>query len=144
MWTSTLCPNSSFSPPSLARSSPPSLPRAGPPDSGIAMSCNPQASISHLRDALSSLDTQIASLLSQRQELELHLQQADSLLVSSLMLVSRYWRDVVVNTPERMLRHVLQALGKERVMAWWIWPSSLGIQKDLQIQGSALQSFNVI
>ncbi|KAF8442927.1 hypothetical protein L210DRAFT_3534464 [Boletus edulis BED1] len=87
------------------------------------------ASISHLRDALSSLDTQMASLLSQRQELELHLEQAvhsqspiyrlpeellssifvigvcqsgdqDSLLVSSLMLVSRYWRDVVVNTPE--------------------------------------------
>ncbi|KAF8133782.1 hypothetical protein EV363DRAFT_1324613 [Boletus edulis] len=107
----------------------PSLPRSGPPDSGLAMSCNSQASISHLRDALSSLDTQMASLLSQRQELELHLEQAvhsqspiyrlpeellssifvigvcqsgdqDSLLVSSLMLVSRYWRDVVVNTPE--------------------------------------------
>lgn len=71
----------------------------------------------------------MASLLSQRQELESHLEQAvrsqspiyrlpeellssifvtgvcqsddqDSLLVSSLMLVCRYWRDVVVNSPE--------------------------------------------
>lgn len=97
---------------------------------GLAMSCtDSQESISHLREALNLLDTQMASLLSQRQELELHLEQAvrsqspiyrlpeellssifvtgvcqsgdqDSLLVSSLMLVCRYWRDVVVNSPE--------------------------------------------
>ena len=93
------------------------------------MSCSTQVSISHLREALNSLDTQMASLLSQRQELESHLEQAvhsqspiyrlpeellssifvigvcqsgdqDSLLVSSLMLVCRYWRDVVINSPE--------------------------------------------
>lgn len=85
--------------------------------------------IPHLREALDSLDTQVASLLSKRQELESHLEQAvrsqspifrlpeellslifvtgvcdagdeDSLLVSSLMLVCRYWRDIVVDTPE--------------------------------------------
>lgn len=90
---------------------------------------NPGVMISHLREALDSLDTQMASLLSQRQELESHLDQAvrsqspifrlpeellslifvtgvcdaedeDPLLVSSLMLVCRYWRDVAVNTPE--------------------------------------------
>ena len=87
------------------------------------------ASIPHLREALNALDTQMASLLNQRQELELHLEQAvrsqspiyrlpeeilssifvigvcqfgdqDSLLVPSLMLVCRYWRDVVFNSPE--------------------------------------------
>ena len=118
---------------------PPCLTRPGPPNSslsrqntigGLAMSCNSRASISHLREALNSLDTQMASLLNQRQELELHLEQAvrsqspiyrlpeellssifvtgvcqsgddqDSLLVSSLMLVCRYWRDVVVDSPE--------------------------------------------
>ncbi|KAG6331362.1 hypothetical protein ID866_7729 [Astraeus odoratus] len=85
--------------------------------------------ISGLREALDSLDTQMASLLSQRQELESRLEQAvrsqspifrlpeellslifvtgvcnsgdeDPLLVSSLLLVCRYWRDVAVNTPE--------------------------------------------
>lgn len=85
--------------------------------------------ISHLREALDSLDTQVASLLSKRQELESHLEQAvrsqspifrlpeelvslifvtgvcdagdeDPLMISSLMLVCRYWRDIAVNTPE--------------------------------------------
>ncbi|KAG8214589.1 hypothetical protein J3R82DRAFT_9658 [Butyriboletus roseoflavus] len=99
------------------------------PIGGLAMSCNSQVSISHLREALNSLDTQMASLLNQRQELESHLEQAvrsqspiyrvpeeilssifvtgvcqsgdqDSLLVSNLMLVCRYWRDVVNNSPE--------------------------------------------
>ncbi|KAF8550062.1 hypothetical protein OG21DRAFT_1469249 [Imleria badia] len=117
---------------------PSSLSRSGPPNSsssrtnpigGLAMSCNSRPSISQLREALSSLDTQMASLLSQRQQLESYLEQAvrsqspiyrlpeellssifvtgvcqsgdqDSLLVSSLMLVCRYWRDVVVNSPE--------------------------------------------
>lgn len=85
--------------------------------------------ISHLREALGSLDIEVASLLSRRQELESHLEQAvrsqspifrlpeellslifvtgvcgvgdeDPLLVSSLMLVCRYWRDIAVDTPE--------------------------------------------
>lgn len=113
----------------FSRSIEPSFLARPNPISGLAMSCNSQASISHLREALNSLDTQIASLLSQRQELESHLEQAvrsqspiyrlpeellssifvigvcqsgdqDSLLVSSLMLVCRYWRDVVIHTPE--------------------------------------------
>jgi len=71
----------------------------------------------------------MASLLNQRQEIELHLEQVvrsqspiyripeellssifvtgvrnmgeeDSLLVATLMLVCRYWRDVAINTPE--------------------------------------------
>ncbi|KAG9315781.1 hypothetical protein JVU11DRAFT_3430 [Chiua virens] len=115
-----------------------SLSRPGPlnstfsplnPISGIAMSCNSQLSISRLREALDALDTQMASLLRQRQELESRLEQAvrsqspiyrlpeellssifiigvcqsgdqDPLLVSSLMLVCRYWRDVVIDTSE--------------------------------------------
>lgn len=105
-----------------------SLPRPNP-IGGLAMSCNPRVSISHLREALNSLDIQMASLLSKRQELESHLEQAvrshspiyrlpeellssifvtgvcqsgdqDSLLVSNLMLVCRYWRDVIINSPE--------------------------------------------
>ena len=85
-------------------------------------------SIPHLREALSSLDSKMASLMSQREELELHLKQAvrkqspiqrlpyeilasvfvkgvfeaddeDPLMVSTLMLVCRYWADVAVNTP---------------------------------------------
>ncbi|KAN0087563.1 hypothetical protein V8E55_006184 [Tylopilus felleus] len=120
----------SIGPSSLSRPFSPNSALPHPnPISGLAMSCNSRASISHLREALNSLDTQMASLLSQRQELELHLEQAvrsqspiyrlpeeilssifvtgvcqsgdqDSLLVSSLMLVCRYWRDVVINTPE--------------------------------------------
>ena len=86
------------------------------------------ASIPHLREALSSLDSKMASLMSQREELETHLEQAvrlqspvqrlpceilasiftigvfkaddeDPLMVSTLMLVCRYWADVAVNTP---------------------------------------------
>lgn len=85
-------------------------------------------SIPHLREALSSLDSRMASLMSQREELESHLEQAvrsqspiqrlpceilasvfvrgvfgaddeDPLMVSTLMLVCRYWADVAVNTP---------------------------------------------
>lgn len=87
-----------------------------------------KASIPHLREALSSLDSKMASLMSQREELESHLEQAvrlqspiqrlpceilasifvigvfgrddeDPLMVSTLMLVCRYWTDVAVNTP---------------------------------------------
>jgi hypothetical protein len=85
-------------------------------------------SIPHLREALHCLDSKMASLMTQRQELESHLEQAvrlqspvlrlpsellasifvigvqemeeeDSLLVSTLMLVCRYWAEVAVGTP---------------------------------------------
>jgi hypothetical protein len=87
-----------------------------------------KASIPHLREALSSLDSKMASLMSQREELESHLEQAvrlqspiqrlpceilasvfikgvfgaddeNPLMVSTLMLVCRYWADVAINTP---------------------------------------------
>lgn len=87
-----------------------------------------QASIPHLREALSSLDSKMASLMSQREELESHLEHAvrlqspiqrlpceilasifvkgvfeaedeDPLMVSTLMLVCRYWADVATDTP---------------------------------------------
>jgi hypothetical protein len=85
-------------------------------------------SIPCLREALNSLDLTMASLMSQREELESHLEQAvrlkspvqrlpdellslifvigvlggddkDSVMVSTLMLVCRYWADVALNTP---------------------------------------------
>lgn len=99
----------------------------GHPPSG--RSSTPGVSIPHLREALDSLDTQMASLLNQRHELESHLEQVvrsqspiyripeellssifvagvcnmgeeDPLLVATLMLVCRYWRDVAIDTPE--------------------------------------------
>jgi len=94
-------------------------------------STTPPSSVSapRLREALDSLDTQMASLLEKRRELEQQLNHVvrsqspvqnlpeellglifvagvfndvgdDTVLVSTLMLVSRYWRDVVINTPE--------------------------------------------
>lgn len=86
----------------------------------------PKPSIPLLREALSSLDSKMASLMSQREALESHLARAvrlqspvqrlpceilssifvigvneteDPLMVSTLMLVCRYWADVAVNTP---------------------------------------------
>jgi hypothetical protein len=85
-------------------------------------------SIPCLREALYSLDMKMAMLMSQREELEFHLEQAvrlqspvqrlpsellssifvtavlgiddsDSVMVSTLMLVCRYWADVALNTP---------------------------------------------
>lgn len=85
-------------------------------------------SIPHLREALHSLESKMASLLSERELLESRLEQAvrlqspiqrlpdellsvifeigvldrneeDSIMLSSLMLVCQYWRDVAVNTP---------------------------------------------
>jgi F-box-like len=87
-------------------------------------------SIPHLRQALSILESDLASLLTKRDEIESHLEQAvrsqtpspiyrlpcellasifimgvlhaeeeDSLMLSALMLVCRYWHDVAVNTP---------------------------------------------
>jgi hypothetical protein len=85
-------------------------------------------SIPYLREALHSLDAKMASLKNQRQELESRLEQAvrlqspvqrlpsellstiftigvfgfdeqDSVMVSTLMLVCRYWADVALKTP---------------------------------------------
>ncbi|KAI0927120.1 hypothetical protein AcV5_007739 [Taiwanofungus camphoratus] len=84
-------------------------------------------SIPHLREALHSLESKMASLLSERDMLESRLEQAvrlqspvhrlpnellasifvigvldreeDSLTLSTVMLVCRYWREVAVNTP---------------------------------------------
>ncbi|KAF7977710.1 hypothetical protein HWV62_2980 [Athelia sp. TMB] len=85
----------------------------------------PKPSIPLLREALSSLDSKMASLMSQREQLESHLARAvrlqspvqrlpreilssifvigvseaeDPLMVSTLMLVCRFWADVAVNT----------------------------------------------
>ncbi|KAH9941051.1 hypothetical protein B0H21DRAFT_697141 [Amylocystis lapponica] len=88
----------------------------------------PNLSIPHLREALHSLESKMASLLTERDLLESRLEQAvrmqspiqrlpnellasifvigvldreeeDSLMLSTLMLVCRYWREVAVNTP---------------------------------------------
>lgn len=87
-------------------------------------------SIPHLRQALRILESEMACLLTKRDEIESHLQKAvrsqtpspiyrlpcellasifimgvlhaeeeDSLMLSALMLVCRYWHDVAVNTP---------------------------------------------
>ncbi|KAK0201828.1 hypothetical protein DFS33DRAFT_1386131 [Desarmillaria ectypa] len=84
-------------------------------------------SIPDLREAIHSLDSKMASLMSQRHELESHLEKAvrlqspihrlpsellasifvigvlgideNPVLVSTLMLVCRYWADVVLDTP---------------------------------------------
>ncbi|TFY80926.1 hypothetical protein EWM64_g3087 [Hericium alpestre] len=84
-------------------------------------------SIPHLREALSSLEIKMASLMDERDELESRLAQAvrlqapiqrlpsellasiftigvldmeeDSLMLSNLMLVCRYWSEVAVSTP---------------------------------------------
>ncbi|KAF8073756.1 hypothetical protein FPV67DRAFT_1666505 [Lyophyllum atratum] len=88
----------------------------------------PAISIPLLREALNSLDSKMATLMSQRHELESHLEQAvrlqspvlrlpsellssifvmgvlgigeeDPVMVSTLMLVCRYWSEVALNTP---------------------------------------------
>ncbi|PCH40225.1 hypothetical protein WOLCODRAFT_67896 [Wolfiporia cocos MD-104 SS10] len=88
----------------------------------------PSLSIPHLREALHSLESRMASLLSERELLESRLEQAvrlqspihrlpeellsaifeigvmdgeeeDTLMLANLMLVCRNWRDVAVNTP---------------------------------------------
>ena len=88
----------------------------------------PTNSIPHLREALSSLDSQMATLMSEKRKLESHLEQAvrlqspvlrlprellgsifitgvlldedDRLLVSTLMLVCKEWAEVALNTPQ--------------------------------------------
>lgn len=88
----------------------------------------PNLSIPHLREALHSLESKMATLLSERELLESRLEQAvrlqspiqrlpeellstifeigvlyedeeDSLTLANMMLVCRYWRDVAVDTP---------------------------------------------
>jgi len=88
----------------------------------------PNISITHLREAIRSLDCKMASLISQRHELESHLEQAvrlqspvlripsellssifvmgvlwiadeNPVMVSTLMLVCRDWAEVALNTP---------------------------------------------
>ncbi|KAH9846357.1 hypothetical protein C2E23DRAFT_744311 [Lenzites betulinus] len=87
-----------------------------------------QLSIPHLREALHSLESKMATLLSERDRLEARLEQAvrlqspvqrvpndllstiftiavldgeeeDSITLSNFMLVCQYWREVAVNTP---------------------------------------------
>ncbi|KAI0366910.1 hypothetical protein BV20DRAFT_951234 [Pilatotrama ljubarskyi] len=117
----------------------PSFPRAADvagPSSGFARApwlSSPRRSaanlsIPHLREALHSLESKMATLLSERDLLESRLEQAvrlqspvqrvpndllssiftiavldgeeeDSITLSNLMLVCQYWRDVAVNTP---------------------------------------------
>ncbi|KAJ3562120.1 hypothetical protein NP233_g9776 [Leucocoprinus birnbaumii] len=88
----------------------------------------PQGKISSLREAINNLDTQMADLMTQRQVLKSQLEQevrlqspvirlpsellssifvmgvlgmgdGDPIIVSTLMLVCRYWAEVALNTP---------------------------------------------
>ncbi|KAF9019025.1 hypothetical protein BDZ89DRAFT_1073393 [Hymenopellis radicata] len=74
-----------------------------------------QASIPDLREAINSLDSKMASLMHERHKLESHLERAllssifvigvldaaddNPVMVPTLMLVCRYWQDVVLDTP---------------------------------------------
>lgn len=89
---------------------------------------DPEASITDLREALSTLESKMASLMSERERLERSLEQAvrlqapiqhlpsellasiftigvlgaeeeDTLMLSNIVLVCRYWADVAMNTP---------------------------------------------
>jgi hypothetical protein len=99
-------------------------PQSSHPRDGTA----PEASITDLREALSTLETKMASLMSERERLERSLEQAvrlqapiqrlpsellasiftigvlgaeeeDTLMLSNIVLVCRYWADVAMNTP---------------------------------------------
>ncbi|KAF8895316.1 hypothetical protein BD779DRAFT_1608930 [Infundibulicybe gibba] len=88
----------------------------------------PSITINNLREAINSLDTKMASLMSQRHTLESHLEQAvrsqspvlrlpsellssifvmgvlgmgdeDPVMVPTIMLVCRYWSETALNTP---------------------------------------------
>ncbi|KAJ3716900.1 hypothetical protein F5878DRAFT_344373 [Lentinula raphanica] len=96
--------------------------------SNSATSCHPSTSIPRLREAINSLDSKMALLMNQRHELEAHLEQAvrlqspihrlpneilasifvigvmdvrneNPVMVPTLMLVCRYWEEVVLDTP---------------------------------------------
>ncbi|KAJ3791283.1 hypothetical protein GGU11DRAFT_672846 [Lentinula aff. detonsa] len=97
-------------------------------EGNASVRCHPSVSISRLREAINSLDSKMASLMSQRHELEVHLEQAVRLqspihrlpnellasifvigvlemadespvMVPTLMLVCHYWEEVVLDTP---------------------------------------------
>jgi hypothetical protein len=99
-------------------------PQSSHPRDGTA----PEASITDLREALSTLESKMASLMSERERLERSLEQAvrlqapiqhlpsellasiftigvlgaeeeDTLMLSNIVLVCRYWADVAMNTP---------------------------------------------
>ncbi|TFK74862.1 hypothetical protein BDN72DRAFT_759242 [Pluteus cervinus] len=125
-----LIPATAFGRPNWRLPHPPTMPS---PKSAVeefyVPRCPPtmNVSIPHLREAISSLESKMAFLLNQKNELESHLDQAvrlqspilrlpsellssifvtgvlemgeDSLMVSTLMLVCRYWADVALNTP---------------------------------------------
>lgn len=107
--------------PAIATSDPPRQP-------GARRSPSSNLSIPHLREALSSLESKMATLLSERDEIESRLEQAvrlqspvhrlptellasifiigvlnaeeeDSLMLNALMLVCRHWKDVTLSTP---------------------------------------------
>lgn len=88
----------------------------------------PREDVSHLRDAIASIDAKISILMSQRRELQAKLEMEtrlqspvlrlpsellssifimgilgmgdeDPIMVTTLMLVSRYWAEVALNTP---------------------------------------------
>lgn len=115
-----------FSRPSASGAMPPPLPRAPWPASPRRSAAN--LSIPHLREALHSLESKMATLLSERDRLEARLEQAvrlqspvqrvpndllssiftiavldgeeeDSITLSNLMLVCQYWRAVAIHTP---------------------------------------------
>ncbi len=99
-------------------------PQSSHPRDGTA----PETSITDLREALSTLESKMASLMSEREQLERSLEQAvrlqapiqhlpsellasifaigvlgaeeeDTLMLSNIVLVCRYWADVAMNTP---------------------------------------------
>ena len=99
-------------------------PQSSHPRDGTA----PEASITDLREALSTLESKMVSLMSERERLERSLEQAvrlqapiqhlpsellasiftigvlgaeeeDTLMLSNIVLVCRYWADVAMNTP---------------------------------------------
>ncbi|KAG5352093.1 hypothetical protein E4T56_gene12833 [Termitomyces sp. T112] len=109
----------------------PSIPHSrncAPASVGGRANSAPTISIPLLREAIDTLDSRMATLMSQRHELETHLERAvrlqspvlrlpsellssifvmgvfgigdeDPVMVSTLMLVCRYWSEVALNTP---------------------------------------------
>jgi len=112
----------------FSQSEPIRIPTADLATRGAGSSRSSNLSIPHLREALSSLESKMATLLSERDEIESRLEQAvrlqspvhrlpnellasifiigvlnaeeeDSLTLNALMLVCRHWKDVVLCTP---------------------------------------------
>ncbi|TCD65268.1 hypothetical protein EIP91_002933 [Steccherinum ochraceum] len=113
----------------FSQSEPARIPTIDPArHAGTRRPASSNLSIPHLREALSSLESKMATLLSERDEIESRLEQAvrlqspvhrlpnellasifiigvltaeeeDSLMLSALMLVCRHWKDVTLATP---------------------------------------------